>query len=82
VCRGVYGSYMGCRRVAYGMVRVWGSLVLGKGVPYLLVGGGGIFLLCVGCGGSVRVVWWVEEEFSNTLRQHLTFLTYLEYHGE
>jgi hypothetical protein len=23
--------------------------------------------LCVGCGGSVMVVWWVEEEFSNTL---------------
>jgi hypothetical protein len=26
------------------------------------------FLLRVGCGGSVMVVWWVEEEFSNTLR--------------
>jgi hypothetical protein len=37
------GSYMGCRRVAYGMVRVWGSLVLWKGVPYLRVGGGGVF---------------------------------------
>jgi len=23
--------------------------------------------LCVGCGGFVMVVWWVEEEFSNTL---------------
>jgi hypothetical protein len=37
-------------------------------VQYLRVRGGGIFLLCVGCGGCVMVVWWVEEEFSNTLR--------------
>jgi hypothetical protein len=63
----------------------------GSGVGFVGVVEGGavfacwgwcIFLLCVGCGGSVMVVWWVEEEFSNTLRQHLTFLTYLEYHGE
>jgi hypothetical protein len=63
----------------------------GSGVGFVGVVEGGavfacwgwfIFLLCVGCGGSVMVVWWVEEEFSNTLRQHLTFLTYLGYHGE
>jgi hypothetical protein len=66
--KGAYGSYMGCRRVAYVRVRVWGQLVLWNMVQYLRVGGGGIFLLCVGCGGCVMVVWWVEEEFSNTLR--------------
>jgi hypothetical protein len=58
---------MGCRRVAYVRVRVWGQLVLWNMVQYLRVRGGGIFLLCVGCGGCVMVVWWVEEEFSNTL---------------
>jgi hypothetical protein len=66
--KGAYGSYMGCRRVAYVRVRVWGQLVLWNMVQYLRVRGGGIFLLCVGCGGCVMVVWWVEEEFSNTLR--------------
>jgi hypothetical protein len=65
--KGAYGSYMGCRRVAYVRVRVWGQLVLWNMVQYLRVRGGGIFLLCVGCGGCVMVVWWVEEEFSNTL---------------
>jgi hypothetical protein len=55
--QGAYGSYMGCRRVADVRVRVWGQLVLWNRVPYLRVGGGGIFLLCVGCGGSVMVVW-------------------------
>jgi hypothetical protein len=66
--KGAYGSYMGCRRAAYVRVRVWGQLVLWNMVQYLRVRGGGIFLLCVGCGGFVMVVWWVEEEFSNTLR--------------
>jgi hypothetical protein len=66
-----YGSYMGCRRVAYVRVRVWGQLVLWNMVQYLRVRGGGIFLLCVGCGGCVMVVWWVEEEFSNTLSRGL-----------
>jgi len=47
-------------------------LVLWNMAQYLRVGGGGIFLLCVGCGGSVMVVWWVEEEFSNTLPTPLT----------
>jgi len=65
--KSAYGSYIGCRRVAYVMVRVWGQLVLWNMVQLLRVRGGGIFLLCVGCGGSVMVVWWVEEEFSNTL---------------
>jgi hypothetical protein len=35
--------------------------------------------LCVGCGGCVMVVWWVEEEFSNTLRQDLTLLSPIGY---
>jgi hypothetical protein len=47
------GSYMGCRRVAYGMVRVWGPLVLGNRVQYLRVRGGGVFC----CVWGVVVVW-------------------------
>jgi hypothetical protein len=77
--KGAYGSYMGCRRVAYVRVRVWGQLVLWNMVQYLRVRGGGIFLLCVGCGGCVMVVWWVEEEFSNTLRHPLTLLSSIGY---
>jgi hypothetical protein len=53
--------------------------VLWNMVQYLRVRGGGIFLLCVGCGGCVMVVWWVEEEFSNTLRQDLTLLSPIGY---
>ena len=41
--KGAYGSYMGCRRVAYVRVRVWGQLVLWNRVQYLRVRGGGIF---------------------------------------
>jgi hypothetical protein len=54
------GSYMGCRRVAYGMVGVWGQLVLWKGVPYLRVRGGGVFcrvwgVVVVWCGVGKRI---------------------------
>jgi hypothetical protein len=35
--KGAYGSYMGCRRVAYVRVRVWGQLVLWNMVQYLRV---------------------------------------------
>jgi len=52
--KGAYGSYMGCRRVAYVRVRVWGSLVLWNMVPYLRVGGGGVFC----CVWGVVVVWY------------------------
>jgi hypothetical protein len=45
-CAGGVWELYGCRRVADGMVRVWGSLVLWKGVPYLRVGGG-VFFCCV-----------------------------------
>jgi hypothetical protein len=52
-CAGGVWELYGCRRVAYVRVRVWGLLVLWKGVPYLRVGDGGIF-----CGvWGVVVVW-------------------------
>jgi hypothetical protein len=44
---------MGCRRVADVRVRVWGSLVLWKGVPYLRVRVV-VFFCCV---WGVVVVW-------------------------
>ena len=47
------GCYMGCRRVADVRVRVWGSLVLWKGVPYLRVRVV-VFFCCV---WGVVVVW-------------------------
>ena len=59
--KSAYGSYIGCRRGAYGMVRVWGQLVLWNMVQYLRVRGGGVFLLRVGCGGCV--VWGWEGNF-------------------
>jgi hypothetical protein len=52
--KGAYGSYMGCRRVAYVRVRVWDQLVLWNMVPYLRVGGGGVFC----CVWGVVVVWY------------------------
>ncbi len=59
------GSYVGCRRVGYVLVRVWCQLVLWNRVQYLRVKGVDVFFLV---GGWVVWFWWVEEEFSNTLR--------------
>jgi hypothetical protein len=56
--KGAYGSYIGCRRVEYVMVRVWGQLVLWNMVQYLRVRGGGVFC----CVWGVVVVWCGDWE--------------------
>jgi hypothetical protein len=58
--KGAYGSYRGCRREAYVMVRVWGQLVLWKGAVFACWGWW-CFLLCVGCDGCV--VWGWKGNF-------------------
>jgi hypothetical protein len=45
--KGVYGSYVGCRRWKYARVQVWGMLVLWNLVQWLRVGGGSDDFYCV-----------------------------------
>jgi hypothetical protein len=78
---GAFSDRAGVWACAWGVWELYGLSACGvwdgSGVGFVgVVEGGAVFacwgwwcfLLRVGCGGSVMVVWWVEEEFSNTLR--------------
>jgi hypothetical protein len=59
-----YGSYLACKGWHYVKCRVWCQLVLWNRVQLLRIEGGDSFVL----GLVVVWVWWLEGEFSNTLR--------------
>jgi hypothetical protein len=62
--KGVYGSYVGCRRWKYARVQVWGMLVLWNLVQWLRVGGGAGNFWCV------SLVFWVDGAQGKGILEH------------